>query len=110
MNTMESSSSSSLSNNSNNSTKYSELMVSNIIQNGIQSMIVQTTTGIIFGTLLGIVLVSRGPTNSILGKRIYYYSGLGGGIGLGNSYTNTSIQIEQLLLSSTTVIQNNNKK
>jgi hypothetical protein len=101
-----SSSSSSIHNRNSNSTTTSttlpsELVVSSYIQKGLQDVAVYTSIGFVVGGLMGIVL-TRG-TNPASRK---IYSSLGSGIGFGMAWTQTSIQLEQLLLpiqsSSTT--------
>jgi hypothetical protein len=76
----------------------SDMAVTDCIHRGIQDILVQTTTGVILGGLAAIVLASssrlRGNGTSSVRKM---YAGLGGGIGFGTAWTNTSVQLENLL-------------
>jgi hypothetical protein len=63
------------------------------MQRGLQQLVLQTTTGLVVGGLAGIVLARGG--GSTASRKIL--SGLGGGCGFGYAWTNTSIQLEQML-------------
>jgi hypothetical protein len=84
-------------NNNNNDTNAvpSDMVVTQCIQKGLQDVILHTSIGLVVGGLMGIVL-ARGGSNAA--RKIY--TGLGGGIGFGTAWTNTSIQLEELLLPS----------
>jgi hypothetical protein len=76
----------------------SDMAVSVIIQKGFQDILLQTSIGLIVGTLTGIVL-ARGGNKHTMARKVY--TGLGAGIGCGTAWTNTSIQLEELLTPST---------
>jgi hypothetical protein len=71
----------------------SDRLVTLSIQRGFQDMLIQTTTGVVLGGLAGIVLASRKAPPAV--KKIL--PALGGGLGLGAAWTQTSVHLEQLL-------------
>ena len=71
----------------------SDRAVSEVMQQGLQSMVVWTAGGFAMGGLAGIVL-ARGGGGTAARKVL---AGLGGGAGLGSAWTRTSMQLEQLL-------------
>ena len=73
----------------------SDQQISQILSNGFTNIILYTGTGLVFGFGAGIVLATRG--GGITGRKAF--TGLGGGLGFGSAWTNTSIQIENLLSS-----------
>jgi hypothetical protein len=77
----------------------SDMAVTDCMHRGIQDILVQTTTGVILGGLAAIVLASssrlRGNGTSSSVRKMY--AGLGGGIGFGTAWTNTSVQLENML-------------
>lgn len=75
----------------------SDMVVTQYIQKGLQDVALYTSIGVVVGGLMGIVL-ARGGGSSNAARKIY--TGLGGGIGFGTAWTNTSIQLEHLLLPS----------
>lgn len=86
------------SNNTNDTgTVPSDMVVTQHIQKGLQDVALYTSIGVVVGGLMGIVL-ARGGGSSNAARKIY--TGLGGGIGFGTAWTNTSIQLEHLLLAS----------
>ena len=84
-------------NSSNNDTTVpsSDMVVTQYIQKGLQDVALYTSIGVVVGGLMGIVL-ARGGGSSNAARKIY--TGLGGGIGFGTAWTNTSMQLEDLLL------------
>ena len=101
------------SNNNNNTpnnttTLPSDMIISSYIQKGLQDVVWYTSIGVVMGGLMGIVLArggsvgNYGPTTAA--QKIY--TSLGGGIGLGTAWTNTSIQLENVLSSSSTTTTN----
>jgi hypothetical protein len=62
------------------------------MSDGLQDIIVSTGAGIVVGALTGIVLARGGASGA---RRIM--TGLGGGVGLGASWTKVSMQLEELL-------------
>jgi hypothetical protein len=72
----------------------SDMAVSKMMQRGLQQLVLQTTTGLVVGGLAGIVL-ARGGGGSVASRKVL--SGFGGGCGFGYAWTNTSIQLEQML-------------
>ena len=87
------------SHNNTKNTLSSDMIVTSYIQKGLQDVVVYTSIGVVVGGLMGIVLATRGSSSSSSAARKVYTS-LGGGIGFGTAWTNTSIQFEQLLLLS----------
>mmetsp|Transcript_1063 Transcript_1063/g.2932 ORF Transcript_1063/g.2932 Transcript_1063/m.2932 type:complete len:89 (+) Transcript_1063:40-306(+) len=65
-----------------------------VMQNGLETVLIQTGTGLLIGGLAGVVLASRG----VGGRKAW--AGLGAGIGLGSAWTRTSMDLEKLLASS----------
>ena len=83
----------------------SDMIVTSYIQKGLQDVVVYTSIGVVVGGLMGIVLATRGSSSSSAARKVY--TSLGGGIGFGTAWTNTSIQFEQLLsLSSSSALPN----
>lgn len=72
----------------------SDEIVSQIMQKGLEEIIISTGTGLLLGGLAGLAL-SRGRASGA--RKIV--AGLGGGIGLGVSWTKTSIELEKTLQS-----------
>mmetsp|Transcript_1837 Transcript_1837/g.2712 ORF Transcript_1837/g.2712 Transcript_1837/m.2712 type:complete len:86 (+) Transcript_1837:73-330(+) len=72
----------------------SDQVVSQIMQKGLEEIIISTGTGLLIGGLAAVVL-SRGGSSGA--RKIF--AGLGGGIGLGMSWTNTSMELENALQS-----------
>ena len=77
----------------------SDMMVSSLVQKGLQDVVWSTSVGLVVGGLLGIVL-ARG--NHPAARKIC--TGWGGGMGAGIAWTNTSLQLEQLLSPSSPVV------
>ncbi len=73
-------------------TPFSEKLVSLTMQKGLERMMLQTTVGLVVGALAGIVLARAGASGARKGL-----AGLGAGIGLGSSWTRTSMDLEELL-------------
>ena len=73
----------------------SDQMITKVMADGMETIAVQTGTGLLVGGLVGLVL-SRGRIHSSTNRVM---AGLGSGIGLGSAWTRTSIQIEQTLKS-----------
>ena len=71
----------------------SDRAVSQVMQQGLQDVVVWTAGGFAMGGLAGIVL-ARGGGGTAARKVV---AGLGGGIGLGSAWTRTSMQLEKLL-------------
>eukprot|EP00527_Entomoneis_sp_CCMP2396_P001439 CAMPEP_0198141266 /NCGR_PEP_ID=MMETSP1443-20131203/4301_1 /TAXON_ID=186043 /ORGANISM="Entomoneis sp., Strain CCMP2396" /LENGTH=106 /DNA_ID=CAMNT_0043803969 /DNA_START=195 /DNA_END=515 /DNA_ORIENTATION=+ len=71
----------------------SDRLVYATMQKGFETMVVQTGAGLILGGLAGIVL-ARGGKGLAARKAMV---GLGAGIGLGSSWTRTSMDLETLL-------------
>ena len=82
----------------------SDMIVTSYIQKGLQDVVVYTSIGVVVGGLMGIVLATRGSSSSSAARKVY--TSLGGGIGFGTAWTNTSIQFEQLLSSSSSALPN----
>jgi hypothetical protein len=76
----------------NNSIPSSEDFVSVTMQRGLEKIIVTTFTGVVAGGLAGVVL-SRGRSSGA--RKVL--AGLGGGLGLGSSWTQVSIDLESKL-------------
>ena len=68
----------------------SEDVVSNIMHQGLQDMVLYGGAGLVLGGVAGVVL-SRTPN----GRKIL--AGLGSGAGLGHAWTQTSIRLEEIL-------------
>mmetsp|Transcript_39038 Transcript_39038/g.44524 ORF Transcript_39038/g.44524 Transcript_39038/m.44524 type:complete len:86 (+) Transcript_39038:206-463(+) len=72
----------------------SDVIVSQTMKKGLEEIIISTGTGLVVGGLAGVVL-SRGGASGM--RKIL--SGLGGGIGLGASWTKTSMELENIFLT-----------
>jgi hypothetical protein len=70
----------------------SDRMVPQIMQTGLEKIVLRTAAGFALGGLAGIVL-ARGGAHS-LRKGL---AGFGGGLGLGSAWTQTSIRLQDLL-------------
>jgi Domain of unknown function (DUF543) len=81
---------------SNNSIPSSEDFVSVTMQRGLERIIVSTTAGILAGGLAGMIVLSRGGSSGA--RKVL--AGLGGGLGLGSSWTQVSIDLESVLQSN----------
>lgn len=79
---------------SNSITPPSTEAVSEKIQDGMQTLVVQTGVGLIVGGMAGIVL-SRGGSSSA--RKVL--AGFGAGIGAGSAWTKCSMSIDDLLSS-----------
>jgi Domain of unknown function (DUF543) len=78
---------------SNNS---SEEAVGITMRKGLENIIINTGTGILIGSLAGVVLARGGASGT---RKVF--AGFGGGIGLGTAWTRTSMDLEELLQGST---------
>jgi Domain of unknown function (DUF543) len=72
----------------------SDQRVNACIRQGLQDMLVQTSTGLVVGGLAGLVLARRGGGGTY---RKFYAASLGAGVGLGHAWTRTSINLEQMM-------------
>jgi Domain of unknown function (DUF543) len=72
----------------------SDQRVNACIRQGLQDMLVQTSTGLVVGGLVGLVLARRGGGGTY---RKFYAASLGAGVGLGHAWTRTSINLEQMM-------------
>lgn len=70
----------------------SDRFVSDTMKKGFESMIINTTVGLVVGGLAGVVLAKSGSYGLRKGL-----AGLGGGFGLGSAWTRTSINLEEAL-------------
>ena len=70
----------------------SESAVSSKMKQALETVALQTSTGLVLGALAGIVLARTGATGA---RRSL--AGLGAGIGLGSAWTRTSMDIATLL-------------
>ena len=77
---------------SNNS---SDEAVGIIMRKGLENIIIHTGTGLLIGSLAGVVLARGGASGT---RKVF--AGLGGGIGLGAAWTRTSMDLEDLLQGS----------
>jgi Domain of unknown function (DUF543) len=73
----------------------SDQRVNACIRQGLQDMLVQTSTGLVVGGLAGLVLARRGGGGSY--RKFYTAASLGAGVGLGHAWTRTSINLEQMM-------------
>jgi Domain of unknown function (DUF543) len=94
---MSSSSSSSTSTSSSSSQVVitSDRLVPQIMQTGLERIVLQTAAGVVLGGLAGIVLARGGASGMRKGL-----AGLGGGLGLGSAWTQTSIRLQDLLANN----------
>jgi uncharacterized membrane-anchored protein YitT (DUF2179 family) len=76
----------------NNSIPSSEDFVSVTMQRGLERIIVSTFAGVIAGGFAGIVLFRGGSSGA---RKVL--AGFGGGLGLGSSWTQVSIDLESVL-------------
>jgi hypothetical protein len=70
----------------------SDQVVSSTMTQGLESIVFQTTVGLVLGALGGLVLARAGASGARKGL-----AGLGAGIGLGSAWTRTSMDLEELL-------------
>jgi hypothetical protein len=70
----------------------SDRMVPQILQTGLERIVLRTAAGAALGGLAGIVLARGGAHGLRRGL-----AGLGGGLGLGSAWTQTSIRLQELL-------------
>jgi len=77
------------------STVSSDHAVPFTMRQGLETTIVKTTVGLILGGLAGVVLARTGASGARKGL-----AGLGAGIGLGSGWTRTSMNLEELLAST----------
>ena len=73
----------------------SDEAVSATMRQGFEKIVVQTTAGLVLGGMAGVVLARGGASGA---RKIV--TGLGGGIGLGSAWTRCSIELEDLISSS----------
>ena len=73
----------------------SDEAVSSTMRKGFEKIVVQTTAGLVLGGMAGVVLARGGASGA---RKIV--TGLGGGIGLGSAWTRCSIELEDLISSS----------
>ena len=78
----------------------SDMVITSCVQQGLQDVALYTSIGLVVGGLMGIVLARGGNSSSNAARKVY--TALGGGIGFGTAWTQTSIQLEQMLSTSTT--------
>ena len=69
--------------------------VSDKIQNGMQTMLVQTGVGLVVGGMAGIVLARGGSSST---RKVL--AGFGAGVGAGSAWTKCSMAIDDLLSSN----------
>ena len=73
-------------------TTTSDEAVSTTMQKGLEEIIISTSAGLLIGGLAGVVLARGGASGAR--KTL---AGLGGGIGLGSSWTKVSMDLEYML-------------
>mmetsp|Transcript_9465 Transcript_9465/g.15211 ORF Transcript_9465/g.15211 Transcript_9465/m.15211 type:complete len:92 (-) Transcript_9465:185-460(-) len=72
----------------------SDQVIPQTIQEGFQKMVVYSGAGFVLGGMAGIVLARGGASGA---RRVM--AGFGAGVGLGSAWTQTSMDIEDLLSS-----------
>jgi hypothetical protein len=77
---------------SSNPTISSDEVVSSTMKKGLEEIIVWTATGLVVGSLAGVVLARGGASGA---RKVL--AGFGGGIGFGSSWTSVSMELENLL-------------
>jgi hypothetical protein len=73
----------------------SDKAVSKVMQQGLEKMVVHTGVGLLVGGMLGVVLARGGASGA---RKVM--AGTGAGIGLGSAWTRCSMDLEELLASS----------